>query len=217
MTKLSKSFVFYMKNFNTMEALNDLLDEDLTSIDKLLESSGYENSRKMIEDVSEKANETAKDILLKVSDKIKEKYGFEKKSRGSTIRDYWCVEMWMYERKPEKRKGYVLKVNLFPPEDESSKIALLTCSIYDRRENDTESLEYIFKKNLKECYDDVFWDNEWPIFDVYASEDQEEDEIVEEFIDGLSKVLTKENLKKLFTEDKKAKTKPVKKYKRNGK
>lgn len=213
MPKLSKSFVFYMKNFETMQALNDFGDENKEAVDEIFKKSGFENASEMVFKVTEKASQTGYNILDNISKIIEEKYKFKVKSKPSTIKDYWYVEIWMHEKKPEKGEGFVLKVEMYEAEKDKkdSKLGLLTCSIYDRRENDTRNLEGVFKKDLKKDYSEVFWTNEWPIFDIYISGNQEEDTIAKEFIAGLSKVLTEENLEKLFAEDRKAKTKPVRK------
>ena len=199
MTKLSKSFVFYMKNYQTMQALNEFDELNEDEINVLFEGSGFSNAAKMVDAVTAKATQTGYDILSRIGRSLEEKFKFKARSRSDTVRDYWYIECWMHEKKPEKGNGYVIKVEIFDYDlnPENKAIGLLTCSIYDTREKGTANLYNLFKNNLKNNYEDVFWPNEWPIFDALILEDEDEEKIVEEFTQGLSKVLNKESLEKL--------------------
>jgi len=200
MTKLSKSFVFYMKNFDIMQDLGGFGDENEDEINALFEGSGFKNASDMVDSVTDKAKETAQNILLSIGKAIEKEHQFKISSRIPTIKENWYIECWMYEKKPEKGNGFIIKVEIYDyePDTENKAIGLLTCSIYDTREKGTAILENIFKDNLKEDYEDVFWSNEWPIFDTLIMEDEDEEKIVEDFMQGLSEVLNQERLKKLF-------------------
>ncbi len=198
MTKLSKSFVFYMKNFETMQALNELDEENEDEINSLFEGSGFKNASDMVDSVTEVANQTAASILLKIGMEVDEKYSFKMISRFNKIKENWFVENWMYKKRPETKNGYVLSIQICSKGDTTEGIGFLSCSIYDSRKKDTALLEKIFSENIKEEYDDIFGKNEWLILETVILEEDSEEKIIEDFMVKLSEVLTQDNLTKLF-------------------
>lgn len=199
MTKLSKSFVFYMKNFETMQALNELDEENEDEINALFEGSGFKNASDMVDSVTEVANQTAASILLKIGMEVDEKYSFKMISRFNKIKENWFVENWMYKKRPETKNGYVLSIQICSKGDTTEGIGFLSCSIYDSRKKDTALLEKIFSENIKEGYDDdIFGNNEWLILETVILEEDSEEKIIEDFMIRLSEVLNQENLRKLF-------------------
>jgi len=198
MTKLSKSFVFYMKNFETMQALNELDEENEDEINALFEGSGFKNASDMVDSVTEVANQTAASILLKIGMEVDEKYSFKMISRFNKIKENWFVENWMYKKRPETKNGYVLSIQICSKGDTTEGIGFLSCSIYDSRKKDTALLEKIFSENIKEEYDDIFGKNEWLILETVILEEDSEEKIIEDFMVKLSEVLTQDNLTKLF-------------------
>ncbi|HPM45767.1 MAG TPA: hypothetical protein PL056_01740 [bacterium] len=198
MTKLSKSFVFYMKNFETMQALNELDEENEDEINSLFEGSGFKNASDMVDSVTEVANQTAASILLKIGMEVDEKYSFKMISRFNKIKENWFVENWMYKKRPETKNGYVLSIQICSKGDTTEGIGFLSCSIYDSRKKDTALLEKIFSENIKEEYDDIFGKNEWLILETVILEEDSEEKIIEDFMVKLSEILTQDNLTKLF-------------------
>jgi len=198
MTKLSKSFVFYMKNFETMQALNELDEENEDEINSLFEGSGFKNASDMVDSVTEVANQTAASILLKIGMEVDEKYSFKMISRFNKIKENWFVENWMYKKRPETKNGYVLSNQICSKGDTTEGIGFLSCSIYDSRKKDTALLEKIFSENIKEEYDDIFGKNEWLILETVILEEDSEEKIIEDFMVKLSEILTQDNLTKLF-------------------
>ncbi|HPV21225.1 MAG TPA: hypothetical protein PK102_06275 [bacterium] len=199
MTKLSNSFVFYMKNLDIMEALNgfDELDDD--GIDALFEGSGLKDAQKMVSRVTDNAKQTAQTILWSIGKNVEEKYKFKISSRIPTIKENWCIECWMYSKRPETGKGYVLSIQICSKGDGTTEgIGFLSCSISDKRKKHTALLEKIFSENIKEEYDDIFEDNEWLILETVILEEDSEEKIIEDFMVKLSEVLTQDNLTKLF-------------------
>lgn len=201
MTKLSKSFVFYMKNLDIMEALNgfDELDDD--GIDALFEGSGLKDAQKMVSRVTDNAKQTAQTILWSIGKNVEEKYKFKISSRIPTIKENWCIECWMYSKRPETGKGYVLSIQICSKGDTTEGIGFLSCSICDSRKKDTVLLEKIFSENIKEGYDDdIFGKDEWLILETVILEEDSEEKIIEDFMVKLSEILTQDNLAKLFAE-----------------
>jgi|GEM_PF-2718759 len=199
MTNLSKSFVFYMKNLDTMDDLNGFGDKGKDEINALFEGSGLKNASDMIDLVTEVANQTAANILLKIGKAVDEKYSFKMISRFNKIKENWFVENWMYKKKPETGNGYVLSIQICSKGDTTEGIGFLSCSICDSRKKDTVLLEKIFSENIKEGYDDdIFGKDEWLILETVILEEDSEEKIIEDFMVKLSEILTQDNLAKLF-------------------
>lgn len=202
MTKMSKSFVFYLKNFDTMQALTGNDDSiNQNHIKKLLEQSGLQNAEKIVDRVQECAQDGVLRLLTPIGDRISQKYGFPMMSRQSTIQKNWHIEHWMYEKRPPHGEGYVLKTEIYSSDklQEDGSIGLITCSIYDTRAKNTIFLEKIFGSDddLKKGHDnDDFYKNELPIFEIFFKEEEEEF-LVENFTKGLSEILTQGKIKEL--------------------
>jgi len=206
MTKLSKSFVFYMKNFDAMQVLNgfDELDDD--GIDALFEGSGLKDAQKMVSSVTDISSNYVFELIEKIEKRMCSQLTLKRKSKVPIIKRDWESEYWIGEKKPEGGDGFLLTLGIYGKSycKNADLVFKVTSGFYHFKTQKDKFLriEEVFpqSKLLREEYNMEEFNAGWvPIFDIdIESYEMDEEKIIEEFVQGLFKVLNQESLEKIM-------------------